>query len=542
MRKVTPILFLAILASATVLAQADIPLRNWTVPPYAFMNSGSSQGGLTTMTDITDPRPFIGLAVCRLLDTRPPVNNPLDGDGKYAANEIRLYDVDTLCGIPAGADAISLNITVTDTDANPFGHVKIWPASQGEPNVSTLNWSTGGVTVANAAIVALSTIGQFRVKTGEAGAHVIIDVNGYFSDILNDQTNYLRLENSSTTATIFIDNNSTTCSGACGLEAYTSSGYAVYGNALDTLGTAYGVYGEINTITTNSAGVRGFSDASTGVHFGVWGEADTNSSGGAGVFGLTFNRPGTAGTATIGGAAGVRGESDEGYGVLAVSEVAGVGGFLVNTAGTILAGGRIAQSGFADPPGVSPWSFFGQIGDIGGVGTKSFVEPHPTDASKNIVYIALEGPEAGTYFRGRGKFERGMARIEVPEDFRFVTDPEGLTVQITPIGGMATVGVMKMGLDEIVVQSSRNLEFSYLVQGVRANYKDRRPIRQGSMFMPASADEKMPAYVEGQRRLLIQNGTYRADGTVNMETAQRLGWDKIWEERARPQPRNPDEP
>ena len=34
-------------------------------------------------------------------------------------------------------------------------------------------------------------------------------------------------------------------------------------------------------------------------------------------------------------------------------------------------------------------------------GTKSFVEPHPTDPTKVIRYVSLEGPEAGTYFRGR---------------------------------------------------------------------------------------------------------------------------------------------
>jgi hypothetical protein len=36
--------------------------------------------------------------------------------------------------------------------------------------------------------------------------------------------------------------------------------------------------------------------------------------------------------------------------------------------------------------------------------------------------------------------------------------------------------------------------------------------------------------------VLIQNGTYKPDGTVNMETARRLGWDKEWEERERPRP------
>ena len=44
------------------------------------------------------------------------------------------------------------------------------------------------------------------------------------------------------------------------------------------------------------------------------------------------------------------------------------------------------------------------------------------------------------------------------------------------------------------------------------------------------------ALTEEQKNLLIQNGTYREDGSVNLETARRLGWDRIWEERARPAP------
>src|SRR5687767_186841 len=150
MKKVLSFCFIAFLVSTAALAQqADIPLRDWTVP-----SSASSAGGYTTMVDVTSPRLFIGIAVCRLLDTRVGTVYPLDGDGKYTANQTRIYDLDGACGIPAGADAVSLNITVTETDANPFGHIKIWPGGQSEPTVSTLNWSAGNQTLANAAIVA----------------------------------------------------------------------------------------------------------------------------------------------------------------------------------------------------------------------------------------------------------------------------------------------------------------------------------------------------------------------------------------------------
>lgn len=33
------------------------------------------------------------------------------------------------------------------------------------------------------------------------------------------------------------------------------------------------------------------------------------------------------------------------------------------------------------------------------------------------------------------------------------------------------------------------------------------------------------------KQRLVENGTYNADGTVNMETAERMGWTKMWAER-----------
>jgi hypothetical protein len=210
----------------------------------------------------------------------------------------------------------------------------------------------------------------------------------------------------------------------------------------------------------------------------------------------------------------------------------------LNVAGAEIAWGALGSLPGVDSPGVPPWAVFGG-GTIGATGTKHFLDPHPTDPSRTIGYMSLEGPEAGTYFRGRARFQNGLARIPVPEHFRLVTDPEGLTVQITPIGAMASFAVLRMDLEEIVVEASRNVEFSYLVQGVRATFKDVGPWRGAEEFMPRSADAKIPQWLSpAQRRHLIQNGTYREDGTVNMETARRLGWDRAWAAArdARPSP------
>jgi hypothetical protein len=228
--------------------------------------------------------------------------------------------------------------------------------------------------------------------------------------------------------------------------------------------------------------------------------------------------------------AGVRGESHAHNGVFGLTHLGkGVMGEAVDSNGFVTAyaflGRGVANLG----------AYVG--GNFEASGSKSFVDPHPTDASKVIRYYSLEGPESGTYFRGRGKFERGIARIEVPEDFKMVTDVSGLTVQVTPIGGMAAFAVLRANLQEIVVQSSRDVEFYYLVQGVRATHRDLQPVGTGDEFRPESPESRIPLWAtEGQKRLLIQNGTYREDGTVNMETARRLGWDRVWEEHSRPAP------
>jgi hypothetical protein len=170
------------------------------------------------------------------------------------------------------------------------------------------------------------------------------------------------------------------------------------------------------------------------------------------------------------------------------------------------------------------------IGDFGGTGAKYFVEPHPQDASKVIRYAALEGPEAGTYFRGTSETHGGRAVIDVPETFRLVTEQLGLSVQLTPIGGLATLAVVSEDLNRIVVESSKDVRFHYQVNGVRHGFAGFDPVSTSSVFAPGAADEKMPASLtDAEKRSLVSNGTYNADGTVNLETARAQGWDRTWQ-------------
>ena len=153
------------LLSLTLFAQSsDIPLSNWTVPPYR-------SSGITTMADVTEPRPFIGVQPCRLVDTRTTTipNFPAGfGPPRLTAGVPRSFDLENgpCPGLPSVISAYSLNITVTNTGPSPFGFLKAWPQGSTEPNVSTLNWSAGGETVANAAIVPAGTDGGISIRVG----------------------------------------------------------------------------------------------------------------------------------------------------------------------------------------------------------------------------------------------------------------------------------------------------------------------------------------------------------------------------------------
>lgn len=133
-----------------------------------------------------------------------------------------------------------------------------------------------------------------------------------------------------------------------------------------------------------------------------------------------------------------------------------------------------------------------QIGGAGGVtitgnltvtGVKNFAMIDPVEPSRAIYYTALEGPEAGTYFRGSAKTVSGEATIVLPDTFANVTERERLTVQLTPVGGWGQLYVAEKTPGKLVIRIANggdDLEFDYLVQGVRKGYLDYQAARPGA--------------------------------------------------------------
>jgi len=116
-------------------------------------------------------------------------------------------------------------------------------------------------------------------------------------------------------------------------------------------------------------------------------------------------------------------------------------------------------------------------------GTKNFAVVDPADAKTALYYTALEGPEAGTYFRGSAKTVNGEVVIELPGYFSRLTENERMTVQLTPVGAPGQLYVATKSPEKLVIkvaQGSTDLEFDYLVQGVRKGYLDYEVERAGA--------------------------------------------------------------
>ena len=120
---------------------------------------------------------FYTLTPCRLADTRG-ASGPYGGPA-LQAGATRSFVVVGRCGLPVEADAIAVNVTVTQPTAP--GHVIIYPLGVALPSTSTINYSAGQ-TRANNAIVQVGANGSIAATCGQGSGttHFIIDVVGYF--------------------------------------------------------------------------------------------------------------------------------------------------------------------------------------------------------------------------------------------------------------------------------------------------------------------------------------------------------------------------
>ncbi|KAA0253501.1 hypothetical protein FBQ97_01150 [Acidobacteria bacterium ACD] len=143
-----------------------------TIATRTFTVSQGASGGASVR--------FFTLTPCRVVDTR---NAPGTLSGpSLAAGETRSWPVVSgSCGVPAGAQALAVNVTAVAPPAP--GYLTLWPSGTAMPLASTLNYKAGAVR-ANNALVKVSGDGQVSVSAfnGSPGpVDVVLDVSGYFA-------------------------------------------------------------------------------------------------------------------------------------------------------------------------------------------------------------------------------------------------------------------------------------------------------------------------------------------------------------------------
>src|SRR6266536_705859 len=219
------------------------------------------------------PSRFISVTPCRQYDSRHSTPLP--------QNTARAVVVSGApCGLPAGIAAVSVNITIFNiSGATANGVFQVGTATA--PTFAWINFPPTEAQRGNAGALPLDSLGQLWVRVQQGGGQIdfTVDVNGYY--------------------------------------AATSPGSRLAsGEFFGIFGTRSGdgvIYGENDSPTTSSTGVRGTSSAGSGATFGVWGTTNSTGLDAAGIFGMDATGPGTTATGFL--SAGVRGESATQIGV-----------------------------------------------------------------------------------------------------------------------------------------------------------------------------------------------------------------------------------
>ena len=164
------------------IAVAQEAIENWPAPASWSLPERVISKGEVLPSDVeaveavpTPPLHFVGITPCRLVDTRGNGFTGQYGPPALTQGAPRNFVLTGRCGISATAQAVSLNVTVTNTQGPGF--ILIYPQGSAQPTVSTLNY-VAGQTVANAAVVPLGTGGAITVIAGVSGADLILDTNG----------------------------------------------------------------------------------------------------------------------------------------------------------------------------------------------------------------------------------------------------------------------------------------------------------------------------------------------------------------------------
>ena len=112
---------------------------------------------------------FYALTPCRVVDTR-------SGGGQPFTGELTVNVVNSPCGPPASAEGYVFNATAIPH--GPLYYLTLWPDTENQPQVSTLNAKDGAIT-SNLAIV--PNVNGKTDAWAQGYTQLILDISGYFA-------------------------------------------------------------------------------------------------------------------------------------------------------------------------------------------------------------------------------------------------------------------------------------------------------------------------------------------------------------------------
>ncbi len=145
---------------------------------YSTYASGGQVRRISGPAPVATATKYFTLTPCRLVDTRGPTG-PTGGPA-LAGGVSRTFVAVGSCGVPSGAAAVAINLTVTSTTAT--GSLTVYPAGTAVPATSSLSFSMGQ-TRANNAVAQLGAAGDlsiFCAMPSGSTTEAIVDVVGYF--------------------------------------------------------------------------------------------------------------------------------------------------------------------------------------------------------------------------------------------------------------------------------------------------------------------------------------------------------------------------
>lgn len=279
---------------------------------------------------------FTPMTPIRVLDSR---NTPAM---HLTPGKTEQWTVGGLNGIPGGATAIVMNITVVNVTANTY--LTLWPVGQAVTGTSNINPAKGQNST-NVVVVQLGTAGAINIYNNLGSADIILDYFGYYA--------------------------ATPTAGPTGATGATgSTGATGATGATGTTGTgATGATG-----ATGNTGPSGGVTGSTGATGATGATGPTGSTGPTGVTGPTGTTGVTGPTGTTGATGTIATTGLTGTAITGVHEVIGTG----------TAGAAVTLSGGGAFTGAATYTCYGSDTAAGDAGLLvSFVYTSATSFTPN---------------------------------------------------------------------------------------------------------------------------------------------------------------